>query len=46
MPAGLALGVGASDAGLFVTLRYGPGLFDDEAAERFSSRFLDVLLGA
>jgi NRPS condensation-like uncharacterized protein len=45
MPAGLALGVGASDAGLFVTLRYGPELFDAEGAEGFSTRFLDVLIG-
>lgn len=45
MPAGLALGVAASDRGLFVTLRYGPELFDPDGAERFAARFLDVLLG-
>jgi hypothetical protein len=45
MPAGMALGIGASEAGLFVTLRYGPELFDADAAESFSARFLDALLG-
>ncbi len=45
MPAGVALGIGASEAGLFVTLRCGPELFDVNAAREFSSRFLAVLLG-
>ncbi len=45
MPSGLALGVAASEKGLFVTLRSGPELFDADAAESFSTRFLDVLLG-
>jgi len=45
MPAGVALGIGASEAGLFVTLRCGPELFDTNAAREFSSRFLAVLLG-
>ncbi len=45
MPSGMALGVAASQKGLFVTLRYGPELFDADAAENFSTRFLQVLLG-
>lgn len=45
MPEGVALGVGASDGGLFLTLRYGSELFDANAAREFSSRFLAVLLG-
>jgi NRPS condensation-like uncharacterized protein len=45
MPSGLALGVAASDRGLFATLRHGPELFDRDAAAEFSSRFASVLLG-
>jgi NRPS condensation-like uncharacterized protein len=45
MPAGVAVGVAASDRGLFVTLRYGPELFDADGAESFAARFLEVLLG-
>jgi NRPS condensation-like uncharacterized protein len=45
MPTGIALGIAASEAGLFVTLRHGPELFGDDPAERFLSGYLGVLAG-